>query len=114
MLPEFPVKIHQRLIDNPKFRPVWQHPMARKLVLLWMPWHIVNQDFMQEALAIGKRISKLAPKDDAELRACFPSGLHPLTNFIRGDLERFIPDAFPYFYGVDVPFEVIEAAQKET
>ncbi len=108
MLPEFPVKIHQKLIDNPEFRPVWQHPMARKLMLLWMPRHIVNQYFMREALAIGERISKQAPKDDTELRACFPSGYSAITNFTRRDVEQFIPDAFPYFYGVDVPFEVIE------
>lgn len=99
-----------------EFKNLFSHEAARKLWLLWRPYHIVDDSFIEECLAIGNAIDDLKPQTVEELERCFRLGFGVYGNFAGGtgsvggnDVTTFCEAALPYFIGEkSVSYEIIE------
>lgn len=79
---------------------VFRDEVARTLYLLWRREHITSDTFPQQVLGVASRIKTVRPKTAVELAECFRCiWCDPLSNFHKEDIERFCPDALPYFTG---------------
>ena len=99
-LSEFPVKVHPTVFTNKDIKPCMDHPIARILVLLWRPCHLVNQFYWDDTLILAKEIEKQNPKSIEEFTRVIGSiALSMSTNYLQADIDGFWPEAMPYLLG---------------
>jgi hypothetical protein len=100
-LPSLPVKIMFDVTTDPQVKAVWDHYIARNLMLLWRPCHLVNQYYYNETLSIARVIEYEKPKNITELLSCFMKAAEKgdRSNYKQNDLEVFLPEAMPFLLG---------------
>ena len=93
---EITVRLGFDPLADAKTREIFADDTARTLYLLWRRGHIVSEYFPKDCLAIAARIRDAKPQSARELAECFPWGMF---DFTAGDIDRFCPEAIPFFRG---------------
>ena len=93
---------------------VFKDEVARTLWLTWKQGHITNQYFVGEVFEIASAIRKAHPKTVEALRKCFSvRWMNPSTNFMRTDMNGYMPEALPFFTGEKtVTYTIAECAKR--
>jgi hypothetical protein len=109
-LPQFPVKVASKLWEGEVLAEVRKDDIALSIFLLWVPGHLVSDNFTSEVLSVAKRIKEADCSTYDEFRTAFLAGSFPFsTNFLPFDVDNMLEDMLPYLTGqTKVPYEVVE------